>query len=154
MNENIHQCYCVIFEQHSGVVCVCVKRDGEKRIEEEGAIRGRGGGLRTKETNLNEMTCFGGVKSKELGFSVPSPRRHIHLEGPDLCVCTPERTTRHKGSTARVKKIGGGKKERAGSSLIIHRQHAGLFFQRQEHILNSFRALKSRLPQGHFSEND
>jgi len=39
---------------------------------------GSGGGPRTKETNLNEMTCFGGVKSRELGFSVPSPRRHIH----------------------------------------------------------------------------
>lgn len=33
MNENIHQCYCVICEQHT--VCVCRGRDGEKRVEEE-----------------------------------------------------------------------------------------------------------------------
>lgn len=39
-------------------------------------MEGVGGGQRTKETNLNEMTCFGGVKSGELGFSVPSPRQH------------------------------------------------------------------------------
>lgn len=47
----------------------------------------------------------------ELGFSVPSPRRHIHLERPDLHVYTPENINRHKEQTERVKKIGGGKKE-------------------------------------------
>lgn len=68
-------------------MCVCVERDGEKRVEkEEEGAGGSGGGSRTKETNLNEMTCFGGVKSGELGFSVPSPHRHIHLERPDLRV--------------------------------------------------------------------
>lgn len=110
-------------------------------------MEGVGGGQRTKETNLNEMTCFGGVKSGELGFSVPSPRQHIHLERPDLRVCTPECINRHKEQTARVKKIGGGQKkkrerERRGSSLIIHRQQASLFFERQKHILNSSWALK------------
>lgn len=81
-------------------MCVCAERDREKRVEEEeeGASRreGVGGGPRTKETNLNEMTCFGGVKSGELGFSVPSPHRHIHLERPDLRVYTPEHINRHK----------------------------------------------------------
>ena len=105
-----------------------------------------GGGQRTKETNLNEMTCFGGVKSGELGFSVPSPRRHIHLERPDLRVYTPEHINRHTEQTGRVKRIGGEKKkierERQGSSLIIRRQRASLFFERQKHILNSSRALK------------
>lgn len=88
------------------------------------------------------MTCFGGVKPGELGFSVPSPCRHIHLERPDLHVYTPEHINRHKEQTARVKKIGGGKKKRQGSSLIIHRQQASLFFERQKHILNSSWALK------------
>lgn len=107
-----------------------------------------GGGQRTKETNLNEMTCFGGVKSGELGFSVPSPRRHIHLERPDLRVYIPEHINRHTEQMGRVKKIGGAKKkkkserERQGSSLIICRQQASLFFERQKHILNSSRALK------------
>lgn len=41
-----------------------------------------GGGWRTKETNLDEMTCFGGVKSGELGFSVPSPLQHVRLPRP------------------------------------------------------------------------
>lgn len=112
-------------------------RRGEGRRRE-----GVGGGQRTKETNLNEMTCFGGVKSGELGFSVPSPRLHIHLERPDLHVYTPEHINRHKEQTARVKRIGGGKKKkRQGSSLIIHRQQASLFFERQKHILNSCWAL-------------
>lgn len=66
-----------------------------------------GGGQRTKETNLNEMTCFGGVKSGELGFSVPSPLRHIHLKRPDHCVYTSVHINRHKEKIARVKKIGG-----------------------------------------------
>lgn len=101
-----------------------------------------GGGQRTKETNLNEMTCFGGVKSGELGFSVPSPRRRIHLEGPDLHVYSPEHINRHKEQTGRAKKIGGGKKERQGSGLIIHRQQAILFSQCQKHILDSSWALK------------
>lgn len=114
----------------------------------ESGREGVGGGQRTKETNLNEMTCFGGVKSGELGFSVPSPRRHIHLERPDLRVYTPEHINRHTEQMGRVKKIGGAKKkkkserERQGSSLIICRQQASLFFERQKHILNSSRALK------------
>lgn len=83
---------------------MCAKRDGGKRRE------GVGGGWRTKATNLNEMTRFGGVKLGELGFSVPSPRRHIHLERPDLRVYTPEHINRHKEQTERAKKIGGGKK--------------------------------------------
>lgn len=63
------------------------------------------GGRRTKETNLKEMTCFGGVKSGELGFSVPSPWRQIHLEEPNLHVCAHEHINRHKGERARMKKI-------------------------------------------------
>lgn len=120
---------------------MCVLRETERsgrrrrrRRVAGGRERGRvgEGGQRTKETNLNEMTCFRGVKSGELGFSVPSPRRHIHLERPDLRVYTPEHINRHKEQTARVKKIGGGGGgERQGSSLIIRRQQASLFFERQ-----------------------
>lgn len=112
MNENIHQCYCVICERHS----VCAERERRREVSRGGGRRreGVGGGQRTKETNLNEMTCFGGVKSGELGFSVPSPRRHIHLERPDLHVYTPEHINRHKEQTARVKKIGGRKKRETG----------------------------------------
>ena len=95
-------------------MCLCVEIDREKRVEaEEGGSwrEGVGGGQRTKETNLNEMTCFRGVKSGELGFSVPSPHCHIHLEVPDLWFYTPEYINRHKEQTGRVKKIGGMKKE-------------------------------------------
>lgn len=46
-----------------------------------------GGGWRTKETNLDEMTCFGGVKSGELGFSVPSPLQHVRSQRPKPCFC-------------------------------------------------------------------
>lgn len=66
-----------------------------------------GGGQRTKETNLKEI-CFGGVKSGELEFSVPSPWRQIHLVKPNLCVYTHEHINRHKEQTARMKQIGGG----------------------------------------------
>lgn len=52
-------------------MCVCVERSRKERVEkeEEEALEegGYGGGLRTKETNLNEMTCFGRVKLGELG---------------------------------------------------------------------------------------
>lgn len=44
MNENIHQYYCVICEQHSVRVSVyvCVEKEGEKReAEEEGGAGGR-----------------------------------------------------------------------------------------------------------------
>lgn len=66
--------------------CECVLGGRQRRAGRGGggsAREGVGGGRRTKDTNLNEMTCFGGVKSGELGFSVPSPRLHIHLERPD-----------------------------------------------------------------------
>lgn len=81
-------------------MCALKKTEREEEEEEESKREAVGGGLRTKETNLNEMTCFGGVKSGELGFSVPSPCRHIHLERPDLRVCTPEHINRRKEQTA------------------------------------------------------
>lgn len=97
-------------------MCECVSRErqgeieGEWAKEEEGA-GGSGGGLRTKETNLNEMTCFRGVKSGELGFRVPSPRLHIHLERPGLLVHRPQHVNGRDEQTARVTKIGGEKKD-------------------------------------------
>ena len=113
MNENIHQCYCVICKQHSVSVSAGREagREGGRGGGGESGREGVGGGQRTKETNLNEMTCFGGVKSGELGFSVPSPRWHIHLERPDLRVYTPEHINRHTEQTGRVKRIGGEKKK-------------------------------------------
>lgn len=89
---------------------MCVESErGARSGEGGGSMSERvGGGLRTKETNLNEMTCFRGVKLGELGFSVPSPRLHIHLERLDLRVRTSEHINRHTDQTARVQKIGSG----------------------------------------------
>lgn len=68
--------------------CVCVVRGREVVRKRAGGSRTErvGGGQRTKETNLKEMTCFREVKSGELEFTVPSPWQQIHLEKPNLCL--------------------------------------------------------------------
>lgn len=121
-----------------------------RRVSETRAWAGQRGrretccvcGGRTKETNLNEMTCFWEVKSGELGFSAPSTQWHIHLERPGLyskCI------NRQNKNWLREKKCSS-----EGSSLIIH----SLFFERQKHILNSSWALKVCYLKGIFCESD
>lgn len=99
-----------------------------------------GGGPRTKESNLNEMTCFGGVKLGELGFSVPSPRRHIHLEGPGLRVCTPEDVSGQEEPTAGGKRIGAGRTGDLVQSFADSKRVYSSNVKRP--ILNSCRALE------------
>lgn len=75
-------------------VCARTSPHVERAQERSGKQRREdwvGGGPRTKETNLNGMTCYAGVKWRELGFGVPSPRRHIHLTRLDLLVDARER---------------------------------------------------------------
>lgn len=101
-------------------VFVCCEGEREREAAEAGGGRsgregwgGWGGGRRTKESNLNEMTFFRGVKLGELGFCVPSPCRYIHLERLDLHVYTLEYINRQEELTER-EKIEGGERKRDG----------------------------------------
>lgn len=124
-----------------------------------------GGGWRTKETNLDEMTCFGGVKSEELGFSVPSPLQHVRLLRPKPCSPGPPthfciNPTAHQqagrtDSRSEKDKWWRGGKKREGGIWFNHSQTASKSILRTSKAHFKFiLGTKNLPPLGHFSESD